>query len=135
MNTMLPKDGEDNDQEEVNTSDKYYSQWNCCKKSILNLQIRCSRKLINRCCTCLKMNRRKRMLYSNNLNQLEKEIHITHIVQTVRTLKAAVRKTISNPIWNKLYKDYSKLDGHYSDDDFEMEELVHDEQESNVVQL
>lgn len=91
MNTMIPKDGENEQEEDINTQDKYYSQWSCCRKSYVNLRVRCPRNVVNRCCTCLKMNRRDRILYNNNLCQLEKEIHITHIVKTLRTLKAAVR--------------------------------------------
>ena len=56
------------------------------------------------------------MLYKNNLRQLEKEIHVTYIIQTVRMLKAAMKDNFTEKEWNTKFRKFKRLDGHYSDD-------------------
>ena len=56
------------------------------------------------------------MLYKNNLRQLEKEIHVTYIIQTIRMLKAAMRQKYTEREWNTNFRKFKRLDGHYSDD-------------------
>ena len=55
------------------------------------------------------------MLYKNNLMQLEKEMHVTYIIQTIRMLKAAIGQNISEKEWNAKFRKFKRLDGHYSD--------------------
>ena len=79
--------------------------------------MRCPGWLIRNCLTCLKMNKKDRMLYKNNLRQLEKEIHVTYIIQTIRSLKAAIRSKFTKEEWSTQFRHIKRLDGHYSDED------------------
>ena len=63
------------------------------------------------------MNKKDRMLYKNNLRQLEKEVSVTYIIQTIRSLKAAIRSKFTAEEWRTQFRHIKRLDGHFSDAD------------------
>ena len=134
MSSMTPEDEKKFDKKvETNNSKKYYSQWSCFKVSYLNCKIRFAGRAIQKMCGCLRMDRKERMLYKNNLRQLEKEFHVTYQIQTIRMLKAAMRTRFTETEWNSKFRKFKRLDGHYSDaseDDFES-----NDQKQNIMEF
>ena len=50
-----------------------------------------------------------------NYEQFEKEIHVAHIVKTLRTLKSFVKSKTGQAEWNRIYNRQSVLAEHISD--------------------
>ena len=67
-------------------------QFNCCRLLFTNLQLHCSKKIIK--CFCPKANRRDR-IFLDNVAKFRKEIHIQHILKSIRVLKGLARQSLT----------------------------------------
>ena len=84
-------------------------RWNCFSILCFNLKFRMPTYYIKKCCRCLEMRRKDRMI-AQRYAQLERELHVVYIVKTLRVIKKLVQGNLTKDQWIKAFKAHSKLD-------------------------
>ena len=57
-------------------------------------------------------------IQANHYKQLEREIHVGHILSTLRALKMIVKEKFSHKEWRRAFEKHSKL-GYPSDESYD----------------
>ena len=79
-------------------------QFNCCRLFSINLQRFCPSKCVKLCCS--QTNRRDRM-FLQRIKEFRGEIHISHILKTLRVLKGLARYGLTKKEWQDAFTKYS----------------------------